>query len=175
MTSDGTTTWTTGVVYSVAVKLSARGQYLYRLTATDSAGGAASLPASAPGNGPIVDSVPVLSYPGTAGYTADGVNPDTLASGATAHFQVKYTHPDGGPPTAVVLHVWGPSGAEIAGSPFLMTLMTALPNYKTGVLFAQNVPLTAVGVYFYQFGADDGFRSVTLPAAPLVGPTVTGP
>ena len=75
MTSDGTTTWTTGVIYTHAVKLNQRGLFSYRFTADDGLK-TASLPASGFKSGPVVDAVPTLKFLGTTGYTTDAVEPN---------------------------------------------------------------------------------------------------
>jgi hypothetical protein len=172
MHSNGTTTWVAGVAYSATVKLTVRGRYSYRFQACDG-GNYAYLPASGLVAGPAVDAVPVLSFLGTTGYTTGGVTPPTARTGTIFLFKIKYTDGQGVAPTSLVVHIWGPTGTEITGSPFSMAPVLKTSNYTTGAAYARQVKLTLVGTYSYSFTASDGIRTVTYPAIKLVGPIVT--
>ena len=172
MTSNGTTNWTTGVIYTRGVNLNAQGNYSYRFIADDGLK-TVSLPASGFKSGPTAASPPVLDFVGDAGYTTDAVGPDTGPAGSTFTFRIKYSHADNIAPTSMVLCVWGPSGAEITGSPFLLNKGGTSTDYKAGVVYWRRVVLRTPGIYHYRFAASDGTRSVTFPGTRLKGPTVT--
>ena len=171
MTSDGTTAWILGVVFSKSVKLTVRGTYSYRFAAGDGLK-QANLPATGFRSGPVVDSAPALSYAGVTGYLADGVEPNNGPAGTTFIFRVKYTQADNAAPTLLVVHVWGPDGKEITGSPFSLQTGVTSPNYAAGVVFGRGVILRTVGLYSYQFEASDGLRPATFPATKLAGPRI---
>ena len=172
MTSNGTTNWTTGAIYTRGVNLNARGNYSYRFIADDGVK-KASLPVGGFKSGPTAASPPVLAFVGNPGDTTDGVGPDTGPAGRAFTFRIKYSHADNIAPTSMVLRVWGPSGAEITGSPFLLNKGGASTDYKAGVVYWRGVVLRTPGIYHYRFAASDGIRSVTFPDARLKGPTVT--
>ena len=171
MTSDGTTTWTTGVIYTHAMKLNQRGLFSYRFTADDGLT-TASLPASGFKSGPVVDAVPTLKFLGTTGYTTDAVEPNSGPPGTRFVFRVNYSHANGAAPTSIVLRLWGPDGKVYSGSPFALTATAGTPNYVTGWVYSRSIVLSTVGVYSYQFVVSDGLRTTTFPAARKSGPTV---
>jgi hypothetical protein len=172
MVGDGTTNWISGAIFSVSMPLKKIGNYSYRFITSD--GGAIAQFPSTRVTGPLVNTPPKLAWTGEPGYTTDGVAPNTAPTGSTFNFRIKYTDPDG-PAQSVSLQIWGPDGVEIAGSPFAMSSTAATPNWASGVIFAQSMPLSAVGTYQYRFAASDGFAFVYLPSATgrVNGPKVT--
>ena len=171
MTSDGTTTWKTGVLFSVSLPLSKVGTYSYRFTASD--GGAIVQFPSTRAQGPLVNTPPQLLWVGTPGYKSKGVMPATGTPGTTFSFQVKYKDPDG-PAQAVSVSVWRPDGLAVNGSPFAMAKVGTTFNWATGVTYAITVPLSATGTFTYRFSAGDGYAFAYLPSATgkLSGPSV---
>jgi hypothetical protein len=175
MASDGTTDYADGVTFNLTLKLAAPGAYSYRFQTFDGAD-YANLPTGGGFvTGPTVNGVPapVLSFAGTTGFTTGGVSPASGREATFFTFKIKYTQSTGLAPTSVTVHIWGPAGKAIAGSPFTMTAASGSPNYETGAIFQASVSLTKVGVYTYDFTASDGAQTVTYPAAKLTGPTVT--
>jgi hypothetical protein len=172
MTSDGTTNWVSGVIFSKTLPLSKVGTYTYRFSASDG-GAVVQWPATARASGPLVNTPPLLAWAGTAGYKSKGVVPTSGTPGTTFSFQAKYIDPDG-PAQAVSLSVWNAGGTEIAGSPFAMAKTGTVYNWATGVIYAVTIPLTTAGTYTYRFSAGDGYAFAYLPSATgkLSGPTV---
>jgi hypothetical protein len=166
-------TYASGATYELSVGgLAAHGDYAHRFDAQDIYGGTAGLPAGSSMNrGPIVNTAPVLVWDGNAGYTTDGVEPNTGVTSDTYVFRVKYTDADGDAPGVaepgqdVWLHIRKGS-VEIADSPFQMTV-----GAFTGQAYCtfSKSGLTA-GEYSYRFEATDRARSYEgLFGAPATG------
>ena len=171
--------YTAGAIFWKGVTLTTVGKYSYSFAASD---GIRTVPYPATGKltGPTVTAktaaaASVLSYAGTAGYATGGVAPTVAREGNFFRFEIKYTNADGVAPSSVMVHVWGPNGKEIDGSPFAMVPSGSSPDYAQGAVFWREVHLTLVGAYSYSFAASAGGVTVTDPATgKLTGPTATG-
>jgi parallel beta-helix repeat protein len=102
---------------------------------------------------------PVLSWTGEPGYETNGVNPDSAVEGTTSFvFRVSYADGDNHPPASnyPALHI-RKSGAEISGSPFTMTVVSAGDtNYVDGKLYTYtHTNLVWGNDYAYNFEAMD--------------------
>ncbi len=121
------------------------------------------------------NTAPVLSWLGSVGYEADGLDPEVGTPQAVFRFRVRYADAEGSPPSFVNLHLAAGDG-EVVGSPFAMD-RGAQTNYKAGVVYLKNLTLAAGRNYTYWFAAADGeLEAVGPPLLPKAGPTVnTGP
>lgn len=172
MTSSGSTSWVTGVVYSFSVKLIQRGVFSYMFTADDGLK-KVTLPATGFKSGPVVDAVPVLSFVGSPSYTTDGVYPDSALPGTRFVFRIRYSQANGAAPTSLVLRLWNPNGTEHPKSPLTMNAAVTKPYYAKGVNYNCSLVLNTIGVYSYQFTVSDGLRTTVFPVKRLAGPTVS--
>lgn len=115
---------------------------------------------------------PVLAWAGTTGYGRDGVDPEVAGPAVVFHFRLRYLDPDDDAPADLRLHL-ARDGAEIAGSPFAMTLQGD-PTYAAGALFAHDLTLPAGRDYRCWFSASDGGLPATgVPTYPQSRPIVT--
>lgn len=112
----------------------------------------------------MVDKKPVLAWVGTAGYTADGVQPDWQGPNQPLNFQIKYSDGDGDPATLVRLYLFSPKGVAVAGSPFTMTQAEGTPDWRAGGIFRKTLTLPGHGWYAYLFTANAGDVSTRIPA-----------
>ncbi len=121
----------------------------------------------------IVSTVPTLAFTGEAGYTNDGVEPNSGSPRTIFTFRVKYTDAAGDPPQAgsPKVHVLQ-GGTPIPGSPFAMTLASGTP--ATGAIYTFATILPA-GSYSHRFEAADtgGAPATGPPTSSQSGPTVS--
>jgi hypothetical protein len=157
-----------GVVFSGQVVLSTPGTYGYAFEAAN-ASGSSRLPTTGRRGGPIVNAAPALAWTGETNYTTSGVYPHSGTPGASFTFRVKYSDPNGDPAAWVKLRLWNGS-SEVPGSPFAMTNATGASTWKTGVIFTLSKTLTARGMYYYWFVANDGLAQANLPAGGVKAP-----
>lgn len=110
---------------------------------------------------------PVLSWTGEAGYTVDGIDPETGNTTAAFTYRVKYTDADGDVPMSGYprVHILK-GGSEINGSPFAMTGVGGSP--AEGTIYTYSATLPEGTDYTYYFDAKDaaGLQAVAAPAAP---------
>jgi|GEM_PF-3255890 len=103
-------------------------------------------------------SVPSLSWLGTAGYTEDGVDPDSGQDGGNFTFQVRYQDADGSVPKTH--QVWiDLNGNNIFDESEKFSLETiGSVNYAQGVTFrlTKTIQLGRAGLIPYRFFFDDG-------------------
>ncbi len=122
--------------------------------------------------------VPVLQWTGEPGYTDDGIQPNESTGGQTYVYRVTYLDlagigPLAGYPKIHVRH----EGAEVSGSPFIMSEVTpGVTTYAAGVLYTYSLALPA-GTYTYQMEAFDifGNRAIGFPANLNSGPVFLPP
>ena len=172
LTSDGTSAWSAGVLFSRAVALP-RGAYTYFFSATDGTL-ARRFPALAL-SGPSVGSPPVLAFTGETGYTADGVEPNKARAGSTFTFRVKCSTADSAPPSPVQVKIFSAqTGVALSGSPLTLTPVGDSPNYTKGVIYTANVVLKTAGPYQYFFQTGTLPLGARLPATgKFTGPLAT--
>lgn len=114
---------------------------------------------------------PVLSWLGSVGYEADGLDPEVGTPQTVFRFRVRYADDEGSPPSFVNLHI-AADGVEIEQSPFAMD-RGAQTNYQAGVVYLKNLTLAAGRHYTYWFAAADGeLEAVGAPLLPKAGPVV---
>lgn len=172
MSSAGGSNYTAGVVYRYATVLAGHGYYRYRFVASDGRYGV-RLPEPGTTSGPFVNVASSLNWSGRSGYVSDGVSPDSAPPATRFDFQVKYRDLDGDPAQSVQVHILGPGGTPIAGSPFAMNRITA-PDWASGVVFRRGVFLPHPGAYQYRFACFDGYRWMYFPSLGYAsGPQVT--
>lgn len=124
---------------------------------------------STPGNTP-----PVLSWVGTGGYVADGVDPDLAEHLTKCTFKVRYADADGDPPDPGVKLRLLRNGSELSGSPFDMTT-GAVSDWAAGAVFRFSRQLRW-GDYAYYFEASDGSANATgEPVNEADGPEIITP
>ncbi|MEN6642790.1 MAG: right-handed parallel beta-helix repeat-containing protein [Armatimonadia bacterium] len=115
---------------------------------------------------------PVLSWPGVAGYSDNGLNPEMAETGSAVEFRVRYADVEGQAPAFVRVHV-ACGGVEIEGSPLLMTESEG-SDYAAGVVYAASWLLPGGRGYTYWFSASDGRDAATgTPCIAQPGPQVT--
>ena len=104
---------------------------------------------------------PVLYWPGTTGYTTDGVAPNTGTPETSFTFKVKYKQAQGAAPSFVRLYVYLPGGGMVPGTPFDMTAGGS--TYTSGVIYTKSITLNAHGKYGYFFAAECAGQVVNFP------------
>ncbi|OGS21154.1 MAG: hypothetical protein A3J83_08825 [Elusimicrobia bacterium RIFOXYA2_FULL_40_6] len=161
----------TGAVYSTATAISMVGNnFQYEFSAWDIWNSSAS--AFLFGSGPaITNHSPVLSWAGVAGFTTDGVNPDSAIAGTSFTFKVKYSDVD--------------NDAPALGCPQLIvtkgynTLKCLAMNYEsgdnlTGAIYSTTTIIQTAGNNInYQFSAYDIAGSSANMFISGQGPTIT--
>ena len=153
-----------GKIYAYSKTLATMAvDYTYYIEAKDAQNGAVA--ATAELSGPNVAHQPTLTWTGEAGYTADGVNPDTGTVSNTYAFHVKYTDVDNLAPAAGYpkIHILK-AGAEISGSPFAMSYLSG--NHNTGSIYSYQTALSTGIGYTYQYEA---LNQSLYPAAIIAG------
>lgn len=122
-----------------------------------------------------INHAPVLTWTGEAGYTADGLTPETGTSTMTFTFRVKYTDADNDAPASGYpkVHI-KKSGSEISGSPFTMTHVSGTNN--TGAIYSYSATLSPGTDYTYNFEAFDFKNAIATgtPASQVSSPHVAG-
>lgn len=126
--------------------------------------------------GPGVGRRGTLSWTGEAGYTKDGLAPNTAPNGSDIVFRAKYTDDAEAWPWGVWVRVYLPDGTEMTGSPFELEFdYHGSWEVDQGVLYAATVRFEGgAGTYQYRFEAVDGFGTIYLPASRRQdGPIIT--
>lgn len=90
---------------------------------------------------------PFFAYTDEAGYTADGVNPDTGTRQTSFTYRIKYTDADGTTPSYVRVHVDGDLGRA-------MTLVGG--TIAGGAIYSYSTTFATLGTHSYHFEASDG-------------------
>ena len=106
---------------------------------------------------------PTLDWTGDAGYTTDGVDPDSALGGSTFEFRVEYTDVEGTAPSTK--EVWvdlDDDGTYQADEKFDMSVLSG-SDYTVGVDFTKSmaVPVTGDGTLKYKFYFRDGAADAT--------------
>ncbi|MEW6218264.1 MAG: choice-of-anchor Q domain-containing protein [Thermodesulfobacteriota bacterium] len=120
-------------------------------------------------------SAPSLAWTGEAGYTADGVSPDSGGSGTGFVFRVDYTDADNDPPVA--MEVWVDADDNGTYGPSEKHAMTAADagdtTYSDGKRYTLTlaVSMAGDGSIPYRFSAQDGTFEAT--GAPVAGGSLT--
>lgn len=173
MAVDGATSYGSGAIFRRLVRYGGHGQYRYWFSATDSAGAAASGAPTLSVPGPVINTPPVLAWTAEAGYTGDGVEPNTGNSATNFVFRCRYRDADNDAPVIVQCHVLTADGTEAPGSPVTMST-TQTTDYTRGRIFRAALRLDSAGAYQCFFSASDGITKARGPASATVsGPTVT--
>ena len=138
--------YTDGALFEYSLKLATPGQYQFRIVASN--GTYTAQTSVSPVNGPLVNAVPTL--------TNGGVTPATGNTSTNFVYKVTYTDADNDAPAYIRVHILGPEGQEINGSPFSLEKQDSNDNdYTDGVIYRYVTKLTTDGVYKYHFTADD--------------------
>ncbi len=124
---------------------------------------------------PIAQEAPTLAWTGEAGYTTDGVSPDSAQSGNYFAFRVEYTDANRDRPT--VIQVWvdvDDSGSYAENEKFTMfDVDDSDHDSSDGKLYTRIMALNSVGdgTLSYRFHAMD--RNGTATGSPVTGATIT--
>ena len=121
-----------------------------------------------------VTTPPTLAWTGEANYVTDGLDPEIGTTATPFTFRIKYADADGDAPKNGFpkVHIVK-AGAEIAGSPFSMSLESG--SYLSGALFKLSKTLAVGGGdYSYYFEASDtwGAAATGAPISPTIAPFV---
>jgi hypothetical protein len=158
-----------GVVFSTSTILPDNGTYSYRFEVIDVKGVSACGEPLKLRSGPIVSTIPVLSWAKVDGYESDGVSPDDGTKDTEFTFKIKYTGmmpPSANSPKVMITST---GGETIEGKMF-----GTGTDYANGVLFSYTTKLLGKGVYSYCFSAEDtiGMTAIGLPTQIMAGPKV---
>ncbi|GAB4346021.1 MAG: hypothetical protein Kow0089_23200 [Desulfobulbaceae bacterium] len=172
--SGGDGDYTNGEIYTKSLVLApvSGGQVRYRFHAGDGADEATG-PPTADKTVAVNNNVPTLSWTGEAGYTTDGVAPDSGAGGTSFTFRVTYTDADNTAPATI--QVWvdeDDSGIVDPGEKYDLTVSGGDGDYTNGEVFTKTLTLAYLGdgTLGYSFHASDGSSSAT--GAPVTGGNV---
>jgi len=154
--------------FACDVPIAQGGRYRHRFSASDGIKDAIGVPTWKRMPGPLVsaNTVPELSWLGTYGYEADGVDRDPSSPADTFTWAVRYTDADGDGPRHVRVHiarVVGGDEVELASSPFDM--IGESEDWAAGVTFAFTRQLRQPGLYAYWFAAADQDDAAVGPPA----------
>ena len=161
-----------GKLYTYSLKLSQAGSYSYQFVACDVKGVPAIGEPIKKRIGPIVSTIPVLSWLGTAGYESDGVSPDDGTKDTVFTFKVKYTNMF--PPAANLPRVIITStGGEVIEAKMSGTGT----DYAKGVEFNYATKLSGKGIYSYSSRSENtiGMMATGTPVQIMSGPRVKMP
>ncbi|OGR01507.1 MAG: hypothetical protein A2511_02610 [Deltaproteobacteria bacterium RIFOXYD12_FULL_50_9] len=171
----GDTTYTDGKLYTKteALSYSGDGALHYHFYAADGYEAATGTPTA--NKTVIVNTTPTLAWLGSGNYTADGVDPNSAASGANFDFRVKYTDANNDAPTAIQVWVDKNDDGDYLDSGEKLT-MTQLDSgdtdYTDGKVYKKVEALSYAGNgdLNYRFYASDGS---TATGDPIANNTVT--
>ncbi|MEK7813372.1 MAG: hypothetical protein AAB296_06385 [Candidatus Desantisbacteria bacterium] len=161
------TNYSGGVVFSTSTTLPDNGTYSYRFEVIDVKGVPACGEPVKQRTGPMVSTVPVLSWAEDTGYESDGVSPDDGTKDTSFTFKVKYTGtmpPSANSPKVIITST---GGETIEGKMF-----GTGTDYANGVIFSYTTKLSGKGIYSYSFSAEDTFGMTAIGAATQI---MTGP
>jgi hypothetical protein len=117
-----------------------------------------------------LNQIPELDWTSIAGFESDGVNPESGNLSTTFVFKIKYSDPEGHPPTeGPKLHIlkWG---MEISQSPFTMIYESG--SDLTGAIYTYSITMAEGVNYTYYFSASDILGQSAQPTEEMDGPTV---
>ncbi|MEW6218942.1 MAG: choice-of-anchor Q domain-containing protein [Thermodesulfobacteriota bacterium] len=137
----------------------------YRFAASDGIAAATGTPATVDRQVGIfaANQAPDLDWTGEAGYTADGVAPDSGVEGDTFTFRVKYTDPENTAPT--LIQVWVDLDDDAVEDPAELTALDPADagdtTYDDGKLYSAAIVISSVTnpTTTYKFKAEDGDAS----------------
>jgi len=163
------TGYSSGVVFSTTTTLPNMGSYSYRFDVIDIKGIPACGEPIKERIGPMVSTIPTLSWLETAGYESDGVSPDDGTKDTVFTFKVKYTGmipPAANSPRVIITST---GGEVIEGKMF-----GTGTSYADGVEFSYATKLSGKGIYSYSFRGEDanGMIATGTPIQIMSGPKV---
>lgn len=124
--------------------------------------------------GPIINRAPTLAWAGSAGYTSDGVDPDSGIAGQTVFtFRVRYADADGDAPQRAQVVVY--TDTTLTRSSAYNMTAEATGDVRAGVVYrcSTALPYSATGLR-YRFVFDDGYSPASGPPAVVTqGPKVS--
>jgi hypothetical protein len=160
-----------GVVYQGEMTLTRGKNYAYWFSANDGyepAGG----PATAPQNGPVVNSPPFLEWVSATNWQGDGVHPDAAVGRTNCEFRVVYRDLDNDAATQVLVEIRRFRNSLDPRGPLALSLLAGT-DPKSGQTFRRRVWLNP-GTYWYRFIANDGFSDARgVPTNWNKGPVIT--
>jgi hypothetical protein len=174
---DGDSDYTDGkrYNYSKVLNFAGDGNLNYRFYASDGTDDATGTLAS-DATVTVTNNIPTLAWTGEAGYTTDGVDPDSSTSGSTFTFRVDYTDGDNKAPSPI--QVWiDENDNDIYEDPDERYTLTETDggdtDYTDGKRYsvARVLAYTNDGIYNYRFYASDGTANAT--GIPTSNSTVT--
>jgi serine protease len=127
---------------------------------------------------------PWLSWTGAAGYTADGVDPesgDAVAAGTTFHYRVKYLDGTGAAPTQARVRIerllCGASGGVIWTFWQNKTMTLESGSIANGAIYHVGTTLPTNHTYRYKFEFKDGAGATVggAPSLQTLGPKINRP
>ena len=145
------------------------GTLTYRFFASDGKFDATGAPTHATSNTiSVSNNAPVLAWTGEAGYTADGVNPNSAAAGSSFTFRVRYTDVDNNAPSSIQLWLDKNDDGDYldAGEKIDMTAADGDDTtYTDGKIYTKDVAIAAAGdnTLNYRFSASDGQAATGVP------------
>lgn len=166
----GDTDVTDGKLYSKALTLSYSGDGAlnYRFYANDSIEVATG--AAVDDSVLVINDAPTLGWLGSGNYTADGVHPDSAASGSSFEFRVTFTDSNGHLPSAIQLWIDANDDGDYLDSGEKLTMAEYLStdtDTTDGKDYFRLVTLTATGdnTFNYRFYASDGDVATGTPTS----------
>jgi hypothetical protein len=184
------TNYATGVIYTYSTKLSKIGRFTYSFDAWDGSDGRATGLATKAAGGPNVDpkynNPPVLDWAGEAGFTIDGVDPDSGANTQTFTYKVKYIDYDNDTPAEnfpkIFLDITGDGGYNDSNErQVLWEEDKNVTDHTKGKVYIYVTDLstsfTMMGTsYSYKFVAQDSQGADAILGKPILktfGPSIT--
>ncbi len=164
----GDTNYTDGKLYTKTLNLAYAGDGVikYRFYAADGYVTATGQPTS--DKTVVVNTAPVLSWIGSGNFVADGVHPDSGASGTAFEFRTRYTDVNNTPPTSIQVWVDRNDDGDYLGSGEKLTMAavdSGDTNYTDGKDYTRTVTLTKAGDnnLNYRFYAANGIPATGAP------------
>lgn len=167
----------TGAIFNYITTLPAGSDYEYYFYTEDVTALSNTTP-TLPGPLVFVGNPPILNWTGEVNYLTDGLDPETGDTSATFTYRITYSDADNDAPAAGYpeVHVLD-MGADIGGSPFIMTFdswVGAVNDYTAGAIYTYSTTLGVGSDYSYYFYAEDA-TALSDQTATLTGPVVSAP